>query len=219
MIHADDMIRVGEELQQNVDVQQPLLAINWDTLGRSELDLPATFAGASRYQPTGGGDVEATTAASADMPMQDATLHTGRSPAALELGLPQMQSRDACQPPGQDMRVHDEDNSIPMDLDSDTESAGPAGKLPKHGARKRSKAARAQHARRQQRQYWEGALPAHAGLAPTLAVNPVSLGMLEVPCALPAAATVAGQTISAHTLDVSETLVQSSQRQPTYPGR
>jgi hypothetical protein len=130
-----------------------------------------------------------------------------------------MQSQDACQSPGQDVRLQDEDNSIPMDLDSDAESAGPAGEKPKHGARKMSKAARAQRARRQQRHYWEGALPAHAGLAPTLAVNPVSLGMIEVPCALPAAATVAGQTNSAHTLDVSETLVQSSQRQPTYPRR
>ena len=49
MMHADDMIGDGGELQHNVDVhwQQPLLAINWDTLGRSEFDLPATFAGAS----------------------------------------------------------------------------------------------------------------------------------------------------------------------------
>ena len=73
MMHTDDMIGVGEELQQNVDVQQPLLAINWDTLGRSEFDLPAAFAGASWHQPTGGVDVEATTAASADVPLPDVT--------------------------------------------------------------------------------------------------------------------------------------------------
>jgi hypothetical protein len=132
----------------------------------------------------------------------------------------------------------DEDNSIPMDLDSDTESAGPgctlgvcphdssmtalalrdpltAGDKPKRGPRKMSKAARAQRARRQQRQYWEVALPAHAGLAPALAVNPDSLGMSEVPCALPVDATVAGQTSGAHTLDVGKTLVQSRRQHPT----
>ena len=130
----------------------------------------------------------------------------------------------------------DDDNSIPMDLDSDTESAGPgctlhddsmtalairdpltAGGTPKRGPRKRSKAARAHHAHRQQREYWQGALPAHAGLVPALTVTLDSLGMSEVPYALPVDATVAGQTSGAHTLDVDGTLVpwQSRQQHPT----
>ena len=43
----------------------------------------------------------------------------------MEHELPQIQSQDACQSPGPEVRLQDEDNSIPMDLDSDTESAGP----------------------------------------------------------------------------------------------
>ena len=53
MMPADAMIGDGGELQQNVDVQQLLLAIDWATLGQSECDLPTTFAGASRrFAPT-----------------------------------------------------------------------------------------------------------------------------------------------------------------------
>ena len=109
-----------------VDVQQLLLAIDWATLGRSEFDLPATFAGASWHQPTGGVDVEATTAASADVPMPDVTLHTGRSQAAMELELPQMQSQPACQSPGQDVRLQIDLDSLGQD-DFDLAGSAPAG--------------------------------------------------------------------------------------------
>ena len=53
----------GGQLQHALAEEQPLLAIDWATLDRKEFDLPATFAGASWHQPTGGVDVEATVTA------------------------------------------------------------------------------------------------------------------------------------------------------------
>ena len=125
----------------------------------------------------------------------------------MEHELPQIQSQDACQSPGPEVRLQDEDNSIPMDLDSDTESAGPGVALDacpqggsmaapalhatlttgdkqkrQHGSRTRSKNDRAKRERWAQPHLRarDVPYPEPGGPAPSIVLNLDTLGQGEV---------------------------------------
>ena len=130
MMHVDDMIRDGGELQHDMDVQQLLLAINWDTLGRSELDLPTTFAGASPHHhvPPLALNLDTLGQSEIVMPGDDTGMdgEVATEPAAVQVAGSRTSRR------GQIVFNLDADRSETMDLDPDPTRVGPGAGVGTH---------------------------------------------------------------------------------------
>ena len=130
MMHKDDMIGDGGELQQNVDVQQPLLAINWDTLGQSEVDLPATFAGASSNQHVPPLVLNLATLGQSEIVMPgdetDMVVAVVTESAAVQVAGSRLPRR------GQSVFNLDTDRSETVDLDPDPTRVGPGAGVDAH---------------------------------------------------------------------------------------
>ena len=148
------------------------------------------------WDSDGGSDVSASGAASDAVPLQPETVHLGME-------------QSARQSSGPDVHLQVEDNSIPMDLDSDDESAGPSVILdacpqggsesmaapalhatlttgdkqkPQHGPRTRSKNDRAKRERWAQPhlRVRDVSYPEQGGPAPSLVLNLDTLGQSDV---------------------------------------